>query len=321
MHQRTNALVFLAAMVLASGRSEAQQPAKPAVIPRSTRATGTAERQAHTEIDAAVKANAQAFAEAFNGHDAKGVAALWTEDGEYVDENGQKYAGRAEIEQQYAAFFAAYPNTKLTVVVDSVRPLGSSAAIEEGHTTLVADGKSEVSSARYTAIHAKVGDRWLMASVRDESVAADPAASQLQDLAWLIGSWSAEQNGGRIVVECRWLAENHFIERKYTATRGDQTVAAGTQIIGWNAAAGRIQSWTFTSDGGHATALWFPRRGGWVIENVGLTGDGAPTTAVNYFVKLNDNALVWKSVERTVGGMTLPDSGEITLHRSPASAP
>jgi uncharacterized protein (TIGR02246 family) len=314
-------LFFAASMLNAA--ADAQTPArKPAAKPAAKApAAATAKPAAvapAVDPAEAVKATAEAFTAAFNKHDAKAVAALWTEDGEYVDETGERFAGRDAIEKQYAAFFAAYPATKLTVVVDSVRAVGANAALEDGHTTLEADGKTVVSAARYTAVHAKVGDQWLMASVRDQHLETEPSTSQMQDLAWLVGSWSAEQNGGVMQVDCKWLAENHFLERKYSVKRGEEVVASGVQVIGWNAQLRSVQAWTFTSDGGHATGIWIPRRGGWVIENVGMLADGTPTTAVNFFVKVDDNTLNWKAVERSAGGVFLPDTEDVTLKRTTA---
>ena len=51
----------------------------------------------------------------------------------------------------------------------------------------------------------------------------------------------------------------------------------------------------------------------------GTTGDGTPTTSVNQLRRLDDNAYVWQSVQRTVGGMTLPDTDEVVWKRQPAS--
>ncbi len=298
--------------VMAAAQVQAQAPRKTAPKP-AAKAPAAADARA-AQFDA-VKASAQAFADAFNKHDAKAVAAQWTEDGEYIDETGQRFEGRAAIEQEYAEFFTANPAAKLTVVVDAVRPAGASAAIEDGHATLESDGKNSVSSAQYTAVHAKVGDQWLMSSVRDQRVSSSPASSQLQDLAWLVGAWKAEQNGGQMQVDCQWIADGRFLERKYTVKRSDQLVTSGLQVIGWNAQAQCVESWTFTSDGGHAVGRWSPHRGGWVIENSGMLADGTPTGAVNYLVRLDDNALSWKSVERSVGGALLPESAEVVLKR------
>ena len=61
---------------------------------------------------AAIRAGSEAFVAAFNKHDAKGVAALWTKDGEYIDDSGRAITGRDAIEQDYAAFFTENPERR-----------------------------------------------------------------------------------------------------------------------------------------------------------------------------------------------------------------
>ena len=76
-----------------------------------------------------------------------------------------------------------------------------------------------------------------------------------------------------------------------------------------------MQSWNFSSDGGHAVGVWSPRAGGWSAEVRGVTGDGMPTVAVNLLTRLDDNAYVWQSIRRTLGGTALPDTDEVVLKR------
>ncbi len=63
-------------------------------------------------LEAAIRASADAFTTAFDRGDAAVVAALWTSDGEYIDDAGRRFSGRAEIERQYAKFFADHPGQK-----------------------------------------------------------------------------------------------------------------------------------------------------------------------------------------------------------------
>ena len=51
----------------------------------------------------------------------------------------------------------------------------------------------------------------------------------------------------------------------------------------------------------------------------GVTGDGAPTTSVNLLNRLDDQAYVWQSVQRTMAGVAFPDTGEIVWKRQSAS--
>src|SRR5262245_28581417 len=55
--------------------------------------------------EALIRKQAADFVRAFNKGDAKTLAALWTEEGEYIDDDGTTYRGRAAIEEVYADFF------------------------------------------------------------------------------------------------------------------------------------------------------------------------------------------------------------------------
>jgi hypothetical protein len=52
-----------------------------------------------------------------------------------------------------------------------------------------------------------------------------------------------------------------------------------------------------------------------MAEIRGTTGGGLPTASVNLLKRLDDNAYVWQSVERSVGGTPLPDTNEVVIKR------
>ena len=85
--------------------------------------------------NAAIRAGSEAFVAAFNEGDAKAVAALWTEHGEYIDDSGRTIAGRDAIEKDYAAFFAENPDVKIQIAIDSLRVLSGEVAIEDGRAS------------------------------------------------------------------------------------------------------------------------------------------------------------------------------------------
>ncbi len=116
---------------------------------------------------------------------------------------------------------------------------------------------------------------------------------------------------------CSWIANKSFIERRYTTTLVDGTKMSGVQLIGWNPNGIHVQSWDFSPDGGHAVGIWFPQQDGWSAEMRGVTGDGRLTASVNLLRRLDDNAYVWQSMQRTVGGEALPDTDEVVLKRQP----
>ncbi len=285
----------------AENKSPSNQPAKPA---------GNS-----AELDA-IRAASQSFTAAFNKGDAKGVAAHWTENGEYIDEAGRTFTGREAIATEYAAFFKAQPKTKIHLAIDSLKQLSDTAAIEEGRAVLDPAPAGAPAFSKYLVVHVKVGDQWLMSTVRDARVETPSSYRNVADLEWLIGTWTAEEHGTKTVSVCRWIGNKSFVERRYTVTGHDGVTTTGLQIIGWNPEGGHVQSWNFSADGGHAIGAWSPIADGWQAEVRGVTGDGTQTTAVNVLRKLDDKAYVWQSVNRTVGGQSVPDTDEIVLRRS-----
>jgi uncharacterized protein (TIGR02246 family) len=269
----------------------------------------------NSDDDLAIRKSSRDFVVAFDKGDAKAVAALWTETGDYTDESGKTFSGRAAIEKEYAAFFATNPGVKLKLTIDSVKLVSGDTAIEDGRAALDPAPAGPPATSKYLAIHVRVDGKWLMSTVRDTRLETPSGYRHVEDLEWLIGKWIAEEHGAKSESVCQWVANKSFVERKFQTTRPDGTTTSGVQLIGWNADAGQIQSWTFSSDGGHAVGVWSPRGGGWSAETRGVTGDGVRTTAVNLLTKLDDGAYSWQSVQRTAGGQPLADTEEVVLKR------
>jgi uncharacterized protein (TIGR02246 family) len=276
-------------------------------------------RPAFADESAEVRASSDAFVAAFNAGDAKAVADLWTQDGELVDEAGQTFSGREAIAAAYAKFFQAHPGATIQVTIDSLRMLNDSAAIEEGHASVASDADETAGSAKYTAVHVKQDGNWRMAAVYEASPANASHATNLQDLDWLVGKWTAEERGGTMSVDCHWLANKTFLERKYSVTATDQSTTSGVQLIGLDPRTGQIISSGFNSDGSRTMGNWMPQQEGWAIDAIGQTADGADTHAINLLTKLDENAYAWQSVGRSAAGQALPDTGEIILKRSVTS--
>jgi uncharacterized protein (TIGR02246 family) len=264
---------------------------------------------------AAIRQGSQAFMAAFNKGDSKAVAALWTDDGDFTDDAGRIFAGREDIEKEYAAFFAEHPGVQMRIVIDSLKLLSDSAAIEDGRAFLEPAPVGPPAVSKYTVVHVKAGGQWLMSTVRDTRVETPSGYRRVSDLEWLIGKWTAEEHGAKMESACRWVANKSFVERTFTTTQPSGITTSGVQLIGFNPDSGQIQSWTFSSDGGHAIGIWSPTTGGWLAEIRGVSGDGVPTTAVNRLIKLDDNAYTWQSVQRTSGGRPLADTEEVVLRR------
>lgn len=263
----------------------------------------------------AIKKGEEAFKKAFDAGDAKAVAALWTPDGELVEESGERIEGRAAIEKRYAAFFKANPKLRIAIRVDIIRFPNAETALEDGSATVMFPSGIPMNSGNYSVVHVKRDGKWLMWSVRETPSEESPAEAMLDKLGWMIGDWTAENKGVEFHLSCQWIANKHFIEQNYFAKRGNKVITSGRQIVGWDPARQRIASWMFTSDGGHAFGLWTPREDGMMVEAEGVLPDGTPTKAVNITRKLDNKAVVWRSTERSAGGVPLADTDEVILKR------
>ncbi len=272
--------------------------------------------------EAAIRKSAADFVAAFKRHDAKAIAQMWTADGDYVDEAGQRFAGRDAIENEYTQFFREHPDAELRVTVGSVRLINPTTTIEDGTASLVPPPAGPPTRSKYIAIHAKQADGgWLLASVRDSRVEVPTTYGRLETLELFVGDWGAEHAGTEVDVSCRWNADKSFLERRFTVTRGGETISTSTEIIGWDPAAQQITSWTFSSGGGRAIGRWTPLADGWVVENQGLTADGTATQSVAAWAPLLDGALGWRSTQRSAGGAPLKDTNHVVLTKKvPADA-
>lgn len=302
--------LFTGNLALAQG----PDPAAPDSTAPGSAATSTT-RSNDPDLDG-IRAGSKDFVDAYNKGDAAAIAGMWTETGDYVDGAGNTFVGRQAIEKSYADFFAASADAKLQLNIDSLKALSDTAAVECGTSTIEVPPVAAVVG-RYEAIHVKVDGRWQMASVRDVVIQTNVAEQNLSDLNFLIGTWIAEEHGNKIESVCRWISDDSFIKRDYTTTYFDGTQTSGLQLIGWNPQGGYIQSWTFSPDGGYAVGVWMPTEAGWSAQMQGMTGSGISTTSVNLFRRLDDNAYVWQSFDRTVGGVAIDDTNEVVIKRQP----
>jgi uncharacterized protein (TIGR02246 family) len=318
-YQRIQALAIVGLCLM--GLVACQQRSVDAQNPKSSKAAAPAGSTAAAATPAAapayetaVRQSAKDFAAAFDKGDAKAIAALWTEDGEFIDEAGTRIVGREAIEKRYQEFFAQNAGATIEIVIDALRGAGADTALEDGRAAVTLPSHAGASSSgKYTAVHVRRDGKWALASVRDlpgES-ANEPS---LADLDWMIGTWHAEHLGKEMTITCRWLADKSFVEATYARLEGGKPVTTATQIIGVDPRSGRITSWMFNADKGFAQGTWVPHETGWAIGFEGVRADGTQTTAINLLARVND-ALVWKSTHRTIGGQPLPDTEEVVLKR------
>src|SRR5262245_10480401 len=144
-------VAVLASALLAAGDKVPGQPGK---------AKGRADEPAGKSK------RAQEFLEAFEKGDAKAVAGFWTPEGDFIDPSGRKYKGRAAIQKMYEKVFAAQKGAKLTVHVNSIRPIGTDVILEDGTTEVSTPEGGPPSVSAFSAVLVKKDGEWYFESVR-----------------------------------------------------------------------------------------------------------------------------------------------------------
>lgn len=301
-------VVAMAAAVAIALSSYAQPRNGRADDPKSAPPVGDKKRDADV---AAIQKSAEEFTAAFNKGDAKAIAAMWTDMGESHEASGEVTVGPVEIEKAYAAHFKDSPKGTIEVDIRSIRFPSRDTAIEEGLLRFTPEGPGLPTSTMYTASHVREDDQWKLAYSREWGAGQD----RLGDLAFLIGKWDGGLKGESIGISFEKDGDNPFIVGRFTRKADGKLITSGTMKIGFDAQRGQIRSWHFDADGGHGQCLWIRERDHWVLDAIGVLGDGTETDAVNILSRLSNDEITWRSIDRVVGGEPLPDTVPVKLIR------
>lgn len=270
------------------------------------------------ELDG-LKASATEFEKAFNAGDAKAIAAQFTENAEAVDEDGEVFEGRANIEARFESLFKDYPKAKIEVELTSLRKLSPDVAVEDGYSTTTLAPEEPGSRSPYTVVHVKRDGQWLIASVRDfpEEAADLTAHEQLQALEWLVGHWVDESSEGRVETTCAWSEDGNYLLQDYVVKTRRGAVMQGTQRIAWDPLRRTIRSWAFDQSSAFTEATWTPLDDSWIVKAEGVTPDGQGVSATRLVTSINDDAYQIDSTSVVMGNELLPDSSVTVVRRPP----
>jgi uncharacterized protein (TIGR02246 family) len=277
----------------------------------STCGAAIAEDEAEAAARKAIDAATRKFVEAFNVGDTKVMLSLWTEDGDYIGENGERTRFRDRLAVADANKQTGKEKDKshpsLVMLIDSVRLVTPQVATVDGTSVYKSSGDAPAVHGRYAATWVLRGEQWLLDSVRENHVPAGLHHAHLMELEWMLGEWTVDAKDSPLETRVRWSADGNYLEREFKSQlpgRGDHS---GVQRIGWDPKREQFRSWTFADDGSFSHGLWTATENGWTIEISGVTTDGKSTGSVTRITKIDDNALEWESVEATIEGQPLPD--------------
>ena len=164
----------------------------------------------------------------------------------------------------------------------------------------------------FSALFVRSGGKWHFGLLRES-----PEAPSLEELGWLVGSWSYSSGGGETRMVVEWTEDKKYLLSRTTRKQDDETTTA-TQILAVHPSTGAIQSWTFESDGSLGEAVWSRTDKGWTAKVTSVTADGDKVTATTILTPIDENTFTFQSTERTVDGEKAPDIGPIKVTRSAA---
>jgi uncharacterized protein (TIGR02246 family) len=261
--------------------------------------------------DKAIRKQSAELMSAIEKGDAKALAEFWTEEGEFVEDDGTTMRGRAAIEAAYAKAFAKRPKVKLDNRIDSVRFLSRDSAVEEGYVRVQKGKAEQPNSSRYSILYIREGERWRVALFREWP----EAGLALRDLEWLVGSWTAKGEDYEVRTVYEWDEGRKFLRGRITIKEPDRTVTA-TQVICRDPRGGALRSWLFESDGGFGEAEWSWDGKRWVIDANGVQADGDEMEATNILTPLDKDSFTWQSIDRTVNGEEVPNLPPVKVVRA-----
>jgi uncharacterized protein (TIGR02246 family) len=262
----------------------------------------------------------KAVTTAYNQADAKGLAAVFTDDAVLFGPDGDEVRGRDAIGRHYGEAFDSGPTCKIVEEVESVHFLSPDVASAIGHFHLDDEKGTALFSGRYSLIAVRRQNEWKLAELRDLATARGDIADKrgpLRELEWLVGDWVDDEEDGKVTSTVRWEEGKKFLVRKYSIQAAGEPGRSGTQWIGWDPQAKQIRSWVFDSDGDFGQGRWTRSDNAWIITASGTTGDGLTTSSTQVIEPINKDSLKLRSTERIIGTELLPDMEEVVMVRRP----
>jgi len=262
----------------------------------------------------AVRSAAVKFVEAYNAHDAEGVAALFGPKAQVEDEAGEVLEGREAIHEAYADEFASSPKCMISLAIDALTFITADVAVEEGAVEVFPDGETLTVRSEYMAVHLRKDGEWRIISSR--SVKRDVISNydRLRDLEWLIGEWIDEGSDSIVEFNSHWDDNKAYLLNDFEVVQDGVITTRGTQRIGWDPQSNSIRAWIFDSNGGFGEAQWTPGDGMWIAKASGISADGKTASATRLYTPVDHDHIIVSTRDRIADGEVMPDS-EITLTR------
>lgn len=251
----------------------------------------------------------EAYVKARNARDFKTLGEQWTLRGE-LEEDGKTVRGREGIVAFVKEFARVHPTSRMSLVVEEVKPLGDALAQVTGKIRMT---ESELDRARwytcrFESLRVKEEGVWRIAKSKVEQV---PDAS-LNDLTWLEGNWKAadKATGQEVRAAFEKTHGGKLMLGRMETTGKDGKKVEVLQVLQADPREGVIRCWLFESTGGRAEGI-MEHDGATFNTNLegvppaALLGDRAQSVQV--LTPTGAEGFTWHVIERVIDGARVPD--------------
>ena len=292
--------------------------------------TASPARAQTSQDEQAIRAASTAYMQALSRGDGAALAALWTADGDIVDERGTVMKGRDTMSlTTKPAEDGPAPAPAAHMRDMSLRFLAPGVALEDGTVEVPLPGSPVPMTGRFSATWVKQGDAWRLASLRETRITGASGAEQLADLDWMVGDWEVVDNSDpdgvakpTFEIAVRWNVGRTYLLRDMKimppATPGSPPPPPihVTQRIGWDPLLRQIRSWAFSGDGGHGEAFWTRDGNAWLARTTAVLPDGSQTSSLNVYTYDGKDRCTWQSLHTHAGSEHAPPVN-MTMIRKP----
>lgn len=290
--------------------------AAPRVVPTSQAAPA-----ADAELRAALEKATADYAAAYNSRDFTALAKQWTT-GALLAEGGGELIGRDRIVESIGGWAGRNPESKLEMELTGVMPLGATVARVKGVVRFVPKPGARALESHFVSLRVLVDGQWRLA----ESIVTPSQDVAMEQLAWLLGSWTATDPADGAVLECRYerAADGHVILGRTTITPKEGSPLESIDVIHADTATGTIRSWVFDSTGARAEGVFETDGTAFNRAFEGLAAHGAEglrSRWVQMMVPTGPTTIVMRSIERTVDGRPVADGRPWHLQKKTPPAP
>ena len=298
----TTLLAF--SLALASAAADAGAPAQ--------QPAGEGKNQS-SPSDQTTDEDAGKYEEAYNKGDAKTLAGFYSEDVDYIDQDGAEVKGRDAMQKLLADNFQQNPGVKLAITTEEVKQLTPDVKVSRGFAT-VTPVNGAATTTRYTLVKVRKGDHWEISQMNEREAPPLSAYSKLAALEWMVGTWQDKSGDQTVQAKINWAGDKNFLVRTINV-QGNETSTDGWEIIGWDPVRQQIRSWIFDSNGGFGESSWVNNGEDWLIRASNVLPDGGRSTAENVLTRVDDNKFTWESQNRTLNGEPQPSLDKIEVQR------